>query len=125
MRIHRTLNLATTAVFFVFGLLFSGSASAQTWTAYNDCVYDSGLDGTGTDPNSQSVHYTVSNVTYFGIGQKSSDSSSGSGTQYSPTSGTLVKYADGTSTGVTATITQNTGVSTVNWQPQVASTWHG
>ncbi|MBW1881250.1 MAG: hypothetical protein JRJ84_23085, partial [Deltaproteobacteria bacterium] len=125
MRTQSTLNLAATAALLVLGLLFAASASAAPYTSYNDCVYDSGLDGTGMDPNGQPVHYTSSNVTYFGIGNKSGDSSSGSGTQYTPTSGSLVDFSDGTSTGVTATFTQNTAVSTVQWQPQVASTWTG
>ena len=125
MRTHAALNLTTAAGFFVFGLLFAGSAAASPHTSYNDCVYDSGLLGAGTDPKSQSVHYTSSNVTYFGIGTPSGDATGGIPNPYAPTSGTLLKFADGTSTGVTATLTQNTGVSSVNWQPQVAATWTG
>ena len=58
MRTQLTLNLAATAALLVFGLLFAASASAAPYTSYNDCVYDSGLLGAGTDPNSQLVHYT-------------------------------------------------------------------
>ncbi|MBW1881844.1 MAG: hypothetical protein JRJ84_26100, partial [Deltaproteobacteria bacterium] len=97
-----------------------------SFTAYNDCVYDPGLDAAGTDPNGQSVHYTTSNVTVFGIGTVSPDSSAyTSGSAYPNTSGALVDYTTGTSTGVTATFTQNGAVSSVTWQPQVAATWTG
>ncbi|MHC4422782.1 MAG: hypothetical protein ACYS1E_19635, partial [Planctomycetota bacterium] len=108
-----------------FGLMFVASATAAPHTSYNDCVYDSGLLAAGTDPKGQSVHYTSTNVTYFGIGNKAPESTSGAGTQYTPTSGSLVDFSDGTATGVTAAFTQNTAVTTVQWQPQVAATWTG
>ncbi len=107
-------------LFFIAGLGFTGQAFASDWTAYNDVVYDSGLNGAGTDPSGQSVHYIGSNVTTFGIGTESAvDTVNGYG---GISSGTLIDQATGTSTGVTATLTENGGVI---WQPQVASTWTG
>ena len=67
-------------------------AQAATWTAYNDCVYDSGEDG-----------YLGANVTTFGVG----DGFTGG------TSGELLDQATGTPTGVTATFVESGGV---NWQ---------
>jgi hypothetical protein len=95
--------------------------------AFNDVVYDASLDGTGTDPNGQSVHYTSANVTNWGIGQVAGDYSGTtytSGSQFPNTTGLLVDSSSGTSTGVTATFTQN-AATTVIWQPQVAPTWTG
>ncbi|MBW1684359.1 MAG: hypothetical protein JRS35_04780, partial [Deltaproteobacteria bacterium] len=98
------------------------------FTAYNDCVYDPSLDAAGTDPSGQSVHYTSPNVTTWGIGNVSGDytgTTYTSGSLYPDTSGLLVDYDGGSSTGVTAIFTQNTGVSSVIWQPQVAPSWTG
>ena len=123
--LHRSRrNLVPSMLAILSAIVFAGTAQAQ-WTAYNDCVYDAALNGTGTDPNGQSVHYIGSNVTVFGIGQASADSPTYGGGQYPNTSGTLLNQADGVSTGVTATFTQNGAVNTVNWQPQVAATWTG
>ncbi|MHC4090725.1 MAG: hypothetical protein ACYSVY_10700 [Planctomycetota bacterium] len=85
---------------------------APLFTAYNDLVYDVALDGIGTDPNGQSVHYTVPNVTTFGIGSGFTGSSAGE----------LLDQPTGVPTGVTVTMTQNGGVG---WQPMAASPWHG
>ncbi|MHC4065432.1 MAG: hypothetical protein ACYSUI_13185, partial [Planctomycetota bacterium] len=69
--------------------------AASGFTAYNDCVYDPGLDGTGTDPNGQSVHYTAANVTVYGIGEVTIDQSGQVPDPYAPTSGLLVDQATG------------------------------
>ncbi|MCK4958690.1 MAG: hypothetical protein KAT00_04810, partial [Planctomycetes bacterium] len=82
------------------------------WTAYNDCVYDVTLDQSVTNPIGQSVHYIADNVTIYNIGNNSPG----------PSSGELVDLATGTSTGVTATLTQSGGVQ---WQPDVSSNWYG
>ncbi len=82
------------------------------WTAYNDCVYDVTLDQSATNPIGQSVHYIADNVTIYNIGNNSPG----------PASGELVDFATGTSTGVTATLTQSGGVI---WQPDVSSNWYG
>jgi hypothetical protein len=68
------------------------SAQAQSWTAYNDCVYDPGLDAYGTDPNGQSVHYIGTNVTAFGIGALAGDHQSPPGVGYSASSGELIDH---------------------------------
>jgi len=82
------------------------------WTAYNDCVYASSLDGVATDPTGQSVHYIAANVTTFGIGSGFSGSSTGE----------LLIRASGVGTGVTATLTESGGVI---WQSDVSSSWTG
>jgi len=91
---------------------FLDSQSLATWTAYNDCVYDSTKSLSATDPNGQRVHYRGTNITTFGIGTNFTGS----------TSGLLIDQATGASTGVTATLTQSGGVY---WQPDVSSDWYG
>jgi hypothetical protein len=101
------------------------------FTAYNDCVHDGALSD--TDPQGTAVHYKHPNTTIYGIGTICSDcGSSGAGTPYPFTSGRLIDVNSGEPTPVTATFTQNTGVSSVNWQSQVgpsgspvAGTWSG
>jgi len=95
------------------------------FTAYNDCVYDPGLDSTGIDPQGVSVHYTDTNVTTIGIGVVSGDSATYTGgSAYPNTSGELLDHATGNPTGITATFSENSATN-VQWQPQVASTWTG
>jgi type II secretory pathway pseudopilin PulG len=87
------------------------------WCAYNDCVYNPGLVGYGTDPFGNSVHYGDTNrITVYGIGTIAADHQSPPGVGYSASSGQLKNYATGASTGVTATLTQSGGVV---WQPIV------
>ncbi len=87
------------------------------WIAYNDCVYDLSLDGTGTDPNGQSIHYIGSNVTEFGIGSGFPPTGGGS------SSGLLLNQSNGVSTGVTAALTESGGV---NWNGgPIATPWTG
>jgi len=74
----------------MIGCVLATSAGAQ-WTAYNDCIYDTG-------------QYIAPNVTTYGVGERYTG----------PTSGELINQADGTGTGVTVTLTQSGGVS---WQP--------
>jgi len=94
----------------------AGGAFAADWTAYNDACFDPDKLGVGTDPNGQSVHYTSPNVTYWDIGSGHKHASSGE----------LIKKSDGTGTGVTASLTQNTAVGgSVIWQPDVSSNWYG
>jgi type II secretory pathway pseudopilin PulG len=113
---------------------FTASAYLQTnanvggnWCAYNDCVYDAGLVGYGTDPLGNSVHYGDPNrITVYGIGTISGDHQTPPGVGYSASSGLLKDYATGASTGVTATLTQSGGVV---WQPMdgnvAGSNWAG
>ncbi len=100
--------------------MISGPAYSADWIAYNDVVYDTGLNGAGTDPNGQSVHYKHQYSTAFGIGTPQvADTVDG----YSASSGELLNISNGSGTGITATLTEN---GSVNWQPQVADgTWHG
>ncbi len=110
-------------------LVLTGSVAQADWTAYNDAVYDAA--NSATDPNGQAVHYKHANATDIGIGTVSADSNTYTqGSQYPTTTGTLLDISDGSSTGVTLTITQ-TG-NGVNWQPQVSCLptsascgWHG
>jgi hypothetical protein len=85
------------------------SILVSEWVAFNDCVYDAGLDDTATDPNGVAIHYIAANVTEFGVG-------SGFG---GDTSGELLNQADGAPTGVIATLTQSGGVI---WQPSTGGT---
>ena len=62
-------------------------AAPGSWTAYDDCVYKSGYDT------------NVTNTTHYGP----KGTADWSGSDYSPTTGLLVKNADGSSTGVTVT----------------------
>jgi hypothetical protein len=97
------------------------------FTAYNDCVYDATVPS-GTDPKSQTVHYTTANVTTFGIGSVAGDylgTAETSSQPYTNSSGELLDHDTGISTGVTATFTQNLVGNGVIWQPQVESTWTG
>jgi len=95
-------------------ILSGGSAAQAAFTAYNDCVYDASVPS-GTDPNGQTVHYTTSDVTTWGIGDVAADYT---GTAYAPPG------SSGTPTGVTATFSQNVAAAVI-WQPQVAATWTG
>ncbi|MBN1788192.1 MAG: PASTA domain-containing protein, partial [Sedimentisphaerales bacterium] len=99
------------------------------FTAYNDCVYDPGLVGYGTDPCGQSVHYGDPNyITVLGVGQPAGDHQVPPAVGYAASSGELIDYATGLGTGVTATLTQSGDGSSdpnVIWQPQVLSTWTG
>jgi hypothetical protein len=105
-------------------------ATTASFTAYNDCVHDAALSD--TNPHGTVVHYRDSNATVYGIGTICNDcGSTGAGTPYSFTSGLLVDVATGDPTPVTATFTQNGGVSSVDWQSQVGpagsvpGTWNG
>ena len=104
-----------------------GTGGSNEFTAYNDCVYDASVPS-GTDPNGQTVHYTATNVTAWGIGNIAGDYTGTAhlpaGSAYPNTTGLLVDYASGTPTSVTATFSQNPAASVI-WQPQVAAAWTG
>jgi hypothetical protein len=94
---------------------FVAQAPSTGWIVYNDLVYDPTKYHAATNPNGQLVHYKANNITTYGIG-----------TNYNgPTSGLLYDFATNTSTDVTVTITQNTGVTSVVWQPDISSSWTG
>ncbi|MBW2401425.1 MAG: hypothetical protein JRG80_19585, partial [Deltaproteobacteria bacterium] len=109
-------------------VLCAGTAAQAAFTAYNDSVYDASVPS-GMDPKGQTVHYTTSNVTIFGIGNIAGDYG---GTTYAApvvtvypnTTGLLVDHATAGVTGVTATFSQNPAAPVI-WQPQVAATWTG
>jgi len=93
------------------------NANFGNWCAYNDCVYDPGLVGYGTDPYGNIVHYGDTNrITVYGIGTMAPDYQTPPGVRYSASSGQLKNYATSAGTGVTATLTQSGGVV---WQPIV------
>jgi len=123
---HSRIRIGCAAA--LLALVSFGQAAQAQFTAYNDCVFDPGLVGADNDPgNGTLVHYIGANVTTFGIGNKMADGSSANGgTQYGTnageaTSGLLVDQGSGIATGVTAALTQNGAVATVNWQPKVAA----
>ena len=70
-----------------------------SFTAFNDCVTNT------------SHRANAANVTTFNIGSGSPG----------PTSGMLKDLTTGANTGVTAALTQNTGVTSVVWQPDTTS----
>jgi type IX secretion system substrate protein len=105
---HTSTNAATENV-SVKGTVYEGQ---ENWVAYNDCVYDPSLDGTGTDPNGQSVHYLGTNVTTYGIGNTFTGSSSGA----------LTNQLTGGPLSASVTFTESGGVV---WQPDVSSNWYG
>jgi len=75
-------------------LVFSMSAHADDpWIAYNDCVY---VDG---------AQFIADNVTTFGIGR----------TNTHPEFGDLIKFSDGSATGVAVTYTEFITAGSVNW----------
>ena len=121
-----SISKAVQAIALVAVLVLTGGIAQAEWTAYNDCVFDSTVP-TGTDPNGQTVHYTGSNVTTFGVGNVTADyggTAETAGQPYLNNSGTLVNQSDGSATGATLTVGQNGSVPVI-WQPQVAVTWTG
>ena len=75
-------------------LLCLTAGAAGAWTAYNDVVCRVNQPA------------PLANVTSWNIGNNHPD----------PTSGLLKNFATGASVGVTASLTQNTAVSSVVWQ---------
>ena len=100
----------TTSAEFV--LSYDMEDLSSGFTAYNDCVYDPTQSLVATDPNGQLVHYIAPNVTTYNIGTGSPGSSSGE----------LIDFNTGASTGVTVTMFQSGGVI---WQPDTSSDWYG
>jgi len=121
-----SISKAVQAIALVAVLVVTGGSAQAEWTAYNDCVFDSTVP-TDLDPNGQTVHYTGSNVTTFGVGNVTADYGGTAETAnqpYTNNSGALVNQSDGSATGATLTVSQN-GADPAIWQPQVAATWTG
>ena len=100
----------TTSAEFV--LSYDMEDLSSGFTAYNDCVYDPTQSLVAIDPNGQLVHYIAPNVTTYNIGTDSPGSSSGE----------LIDFNTGASTGVTVTMFQSGGVI---WQPDTSDNWYG
>jgi len=87
--------IAFTAIFAI--LSAAGYAVSSEWVAYNDCVF-------------KDAQVIADNVTTFAIGR----------TNVHPETGNLIKFSDGSDTGVTITFSEFKTVGSLNWAGDAA-----